>query len=382
HSDLGIIQGKHNDRGRRITIASIDTLSELHRLRQYYQSLSEPLRAIFIDEAQGSVSLSVSRVLDTLDPNHTAARLGDSATLFRADRKSLATVFPDGLVYTKDFRSLILEGYLADIEAYDVETNLVITREQIVALQQQAERAEQEGTINHPSDAALIKLLKDSNGFQQAYRSWMDITEGVLKTMIFAQSVQDAYAFRDYWRAQGATAEGVSGRMSDSARNAILKRFEPGGDLQAIVNYDVFATGANIPHLACIIIARVMHLAKCIQCVGRGLRLWLDKIRCILINLTDQHHTLMSMEMFLGRTIPPESSIRRILAETVAKEEGMQVETLLSLAPHQVRQMFQQSQIRAIDVFAGDGWQVDSLTGEATKGYGNLGKLETVFFSY
>src|SRR4029077_17130664 len=192
HSDLGIIQGKHNDRGRRITIASIDTLSELHRLRQYYQSLSEPLRAIFIDEAQGSVSLSVSRILDTLDPNHTAARLGDRATLVRADRHSLATVVPDGLVYTKDFRSLILEGYLADIEAYDVETNLVITREQIVALQQQAARAEQEGTINHPSDAALIKLLKDSNRFQQAYRSWMDITEGVLKTMIFAQSVQDA----------------------------------------------------------------------------------------------------------------------------------------------------------------------------------------------
>lgn len=363
--DLGVIQGERNDLGRRITLASVATITKSERLTSFVASLRYPIRAILIDEAHRGLCKSIQEMLQVLDPAHEIAVIGMTATPYRADEQSLAQVFWDGIIYSKDFLELVLEGYLVRPVEEIVETDLDLTEEDIQELEQ---------ALDGPITDKLQKKLQQTNRYKKAYERWAQRTKGKRKTLVFAQNIKDAYACCEYFVKQGVTAVVVTGKIRN--RKPLLDRFEPGGDIQVIVNVGVFTTGINLPWVECIIMLAALNRGLWTQCMGRGMRPCkeIGKKVCYIINATDKRHTLMSMGKLLGKMdgAVRDGYVTRVYEEAVQllKDQGISTDVDLPIGT-----LLQKAISYQRDVFTGGGWTFSQDTHEATKDFGTLGLL-------
>jgi superfamily II DNA or RNA helicase len=74
------------------------------------------------------------------------------------------------------------------------------------------------------------------------------------------------------FRAEGVTAETVTGEMPGRARADLIARFDR-GEVQVLTNCMVLTEGFDSQPIGCIVILRPMrHKGTFIQAVGRGLR--------------------------------------------------------------------------------------------------------------
>src|SRR5450755_2511796 len=121
---VGIIQGETVQLGRHITIASKSTLGQPHRLAQFLDAMGGCLcDCVIADESHLTITEQYRNIIETtLSPY--GMLLGPSATTYRADGQSLQQVYTDGLCYVKQVWELVRDGYLADIDAYDVDTDI------------------------------------------------------------------------------------------------------------------------------------------------------------------------------------------------------------------------------------------------------------------
>jgi ATP-dependent helicase IRC3 len=113
-----------------IAVASVDTLARSEPRLTAFASL--PWRVIFIDEAHGAVSpkyLKVLRKLQVLkgEPDNNPSRLliGLTATPKRFDGIALGSIF-DRIVFRRDIRQMIADGWIVDPIAYRVDTGLLM----------------------------------------------------------------------------------------------------------------------------------------------------------------------------------------------------------------------------------------------------------------
>ena len=92
------------------------------------------------------------------------------------------------------------------------------------------------------------------------------------KTIVFASDVATAEEMAEAFRLAGVRAVALSGETDSGVRDRELDAFEF-GDLDVLVNVDLFDEGFDVPAVECVILARItMSLGKYLQMVGRGLR--------------------------------------------------------------------------------------------------------------
>jgi superfamily II DNA or RNA helicase len=374
-NEVGRVQASFNEVDRPLTIATVQTLSDPDRLAALqHGQRGRRFDMIIADEAQFSVTSSWLRLFEQLlVPD--GWNIGYSATPYRADGVSLEKVFPDGICYLIDYLVLIAAGYLVEPESYDYSTNIRFGDLDI------------DSALNAPASNVdrreTEQRLYRSNRYEVAYRAWQERHPDQNRTLIFAANLTDAYLFRKYFRERGITCEVVRGETPQDIREDLYQQLAGGTQLQVLIGFNVLTTGLDIREVTCLIMARpTRNQGLFIQMAGRGLRTApeINKRRCVIIQLSDEDHTLMTVPALLGDPTRDVTSFRQQLRheldEATSKDEHEgdtddtddkpPQEQSSEYAPYILRQA-QKLEQYSTNLFTGRGWSYDPFSGDYTK---------------
>lgn len=267
---IGVVQGKRNELGRDITVASIQTLGGSRSKRRLQEFIdSGPHHLLICDEAHHAVSPQWTRVLNAMREAYPdLLTFGMTATPGRADGTALDSVF-DEVVFERNLLDMIRDGYLVPPKGYHVKLGLNL------------DRVNTKGGDYEKKQ--LSKIMNQPMVNRAVVEAWCKYSHN-RKTVLFAVDVAHAIALRDEFRDAGYKADHVDGKMKVRQRSAVLKNFR-NGETKILVNCEIATEGFDEPSIECIQFARpTQSQALYIQCLGRGLRLYPAKTECIVID--------------------------------------------------------------------------------------------------
>jgi superfamily II DNA or RNA helicase len=184
-----------------------------------------------------------------------------SATPERADGKGLgmgADGFADVMVEGPTTRWLIDQGYLCGFTYKAPRTDLDLSGLAVTA----------SGDFNA---TALRDRVVESHIVGDVVNHYTKFASG-LRAIVFATDVATAEEMAEAFRQAGYSSMALSGATDSGIRDRELERFE-NGELQVLVNVDLFDEGFDVPAVECVILARpTQSLGKYLQMIGRGLR--------------------------------------------------------------------------------------------------------------
>lgn len=241
--DHGVIKaGYDEDRSQPMQIASIQSL--LNRDLP-------PADLIVIDEAHEWLSQQMWLVDQYDDP----FVIGLTATPFRADGRSFASVY-DELVVNTTPRELIDLGYLVPEKVY-APARINVSG---VSVSQSSGDYVQKELAQAVSEMKIIGRVVDS---------WEKFAKGEL-TMAFCVNVNHAKMVTKAFQDAGIPAELVTGEVTPKDRKRIIAKYKK-KEILVLVNVEVYVKGANIPEIRCVIdLAPTLSLARYIQKIGRA----------------------------------------------------------------------------------------------------------------
>ena len=247
----GVEMAKHRSDGEEVVLASVQSL--VRRLDRFDPNSFD---RIITDEAHHATSASYRKIYDYFNYRQ---HIGVTATPNRHDKTGLEKVF-DRIIFKKDIKAGIKEGYLSNIDCLRVNIGYDL-----------------KGISRRLGDYAqneLAQRMSETSGaIAEAYNRY---AKG--QTVIFATSVQHAHDIAD--KIDGAVA--VDAKTNDRA--SIIKEFTT-RKIPCLTNCMVFTEGTDIPLIETIIIARpTQNLSLYTQMVGRGLRLAEGKDKLLLID--------------------------------------------------------------------------------------------------
>ncbi|MGB9826424.1 MAG: DEAD/DEAH box helicase, partial [Desulfofundulus sp.] len=119
-ADVGIIKAAENELHKTVTVASVQTLSRVSRLKMFLDAQKDagPVEVVIVDESHHAVARTYRRVLDAFPD---AVRLGFTATPARADKISLGEVF-DEVAVQLSIGDLVRRKYLVPLRGLVVRT--------------------------------------------------------------------------------------------------------------------------------------------------------------------------------------------------------------------------------------------------------------------
>ncbi len=266
---VGFVQGKRDDVGAQIVIASVQTLARQRRLDRL--TAAGDFDIIIVDEAHHAAAASYQRVMTGLGcfREDGPLTIGVTATAQRADNRDLGETWQE-IVYHRDMLSMILEGYLCDLRGVQVRLagfdadRLRVSRGDFV-------------------DGEAGEMLTAAEAPEYAVKAWLRHAPG-RPTIVFTPTIALAQLMAEKFREAGVTAESVSGVEMDE-RRAILRRLHT-GETTVVTNAQVLTEGFDEPQVSCIIIARPTRSQPLyVQMVGRGTRPAMGKQDCLILDL-------------------------------------------------------------------------------------------------
>lgn len=284
-SEIGVVKAERNDVDAKAIVASVQTLSKPKRLDQLDAS---SFSLVVQDEAHHVTSRSYRMVLEGLGllPETTPGRLllGITATPRRSDGMPLSDVF-EKITYQKNIRDLIDAGYLADVQAVQVKTKLDLSRVRITA-----------GDFNEKDLALAVNTPERNRLVVDAYKQY-----GVgRKTVVFTANIQHARDLAAAFSKRGVRAQAVWGDMPKADRIKARHAFRD-GEIRMLCNAQVLTEGWDEPSVEAIIMARpTKSQTFFMQCVGRGLRTFPGKSDCLILDVADNAHDLISIASIGG----------------------------------------------------------------------------------
>ena len=118
------------------------------------------------------------------------------------------------------------------------------------------------------------------------------------KTLVFASSVENSNLLASLLRRVGVKARSVTGESQTSDRMNAVKDFKE-GNLEVLVNFNIFSTGFDDPMIDCVVVARpTFSVVLYSQMIGRGLRGEKNggTKECLLVNVVDNIINLPDIE--------------------------------------------------------------------------------------
>ena len=105
------------------------------------------------------------------------------------------------------------------------------------------------------------------------------------KFLVFTSGVKHAQHVVDALRARGKKANLITCETDKKEREKLLHDFKNNQDEEYLVNNAVLTTGVDLPNIDCIILLRAtMSSVLYIQMLGRGMRLFLGKLNCLVLD--------------------------------------------------------------------------------------------------
>ena len=257
--DHGVLAGtlkEMRDLRKPIQVASIQTITHPANRR-----LIEDLKFdfIIIDEAHHAIARSY-KLLWRFCPD--AKKLGVTASPWRMNNCGFSGLF-DAYIPSMNIKEFIKQGWLASYLYYSIPIDSKVIRT-INAIREY----DVEGDFRQK---ALIDVIDTSKIRAQLFDSYAKIAFGK-KGIIYSISRSHSEHICEQFRCHNVKIENIDSNTPTELRNAVIQAFR-NGDIDIIVNVDIFSEGFDCPDIEFIQLARpTKSLVKYIQQVGRGLR--------------------------------------------------------------------------------------------------------------
>lgn len=263
--------GLGSRRIERITVAGIQSV---------YRRAAElaPVDVVIVDEAHLINSRAVGiyrRLLDDLidDDGHGPRVIGLTATPYRLGQGMITegdeALFA-GLVEPVTITELVDRGFLSPLRSKLTETELNINGVHMRG----GEFIESELAAAVDTDDANASIAREIVARADGRRSWL----------VFCAGVNHAEHMRDALRAQGITADVVTGKTPKDERAAILDAYKH-GEIRALTNANVLTTGFDAPETDLLAFLRpTMSPGLYVQMAGRGMRPAEGKTDCLVLD--------------------------------------------------------------------------------------------------
>lgn len=266
----GVLAGTMKDKRdltQAIQVASIQTITHPAN-----QCLIDDLKFDFIviDEAHHAVANSYQKLWEYC-PN--AKKLGVTATPWRMNNSGFAQIF-DAYIPSMSIKDFIQKGWLATYQYYSIPTS-----SELVKSIESIREFDIEGDYKN---SALVEVCDTSKIRAQLYDSYEKNVLGK-KGIIYSISREHSEHICLQYRSRGVAIENIDSKTPAKVREKVIQAFR-NGEIDIIVNVDIFSEGFDCPDIEFIQLARpTKSLVKYIQQVGRGLRKNGDK-KCIILD--------------------------------------------------------------------------------------------------
>ena len=270
HIKHGVLAGTMKDKRdltQPIQVASIQTI-----IHPSNRCLIEDLQFdfIIIDEAHHAVANSYQKLWKFCS---NSKKLGVTATPWRMNNSGFSKIF-DAYIPSMSIKEFIQKGWLAAYQYYSIPNNSEIIRS--------IESIREFDIEGDYKSSALVEVFDTSKIRAQLYDSYKNNALGK-KGIIYSISRKHSEHICTQYRSHDVKIENIDSETPAKTRENIIKAFK-NGEIDIIVNVDIFSEGFDCPDIEFIQLARpTKSLVKYIQQVGRGLRKNGDK-RCIILD--------------------------------------------------------------------------------------------------
>ena len=266
----GVLSGSMKgmrDLAKPIQVASIQTITHPAN-RKLIDDLDFDF--IIIDEAHHAIARSYQQLWHFC-PH--AKKLGVTASPWRMNNCGFANIF-EAYIPSMPIKEFIQKGWLSSYQYYSVPVNSKIV---------QSINAIKEFDIDGDyKTSALVEAVDTSRIRAQLYESYAKHAVG-RKGIIYSISRSHSEHICSQYSSQGVRIENIDSKTPSRVREDTIRAFK-NGEIDIIVNVDIFSEGFDCPDIEFIQLARpTKSLVKYIQQVGRGLRKNGDK-RCIILD--------------------------------------------------------------------------------------------------
>ena len=240
-------------------------------LARHYDEIGEEPGMIVIDEAHHALAKTYKEMWERFPK---AKFLGLTATPCRLNGKGFIDLF-DVLVQSWSVPKFISKGRLATYDFVSIKSNGV-TQRLIDSLQKR-------GADGDYQNKEMDMLLNKRPSIERLYRSFEEYGKD-RKGIVYAINISHAKKIVELYQEHGIKAVAIDSKTPTAERQADIEAFKK-GDIQVLVNVDIFSEGFDCPDVEFVQLARpTLSLAKYLQMVGRGLRVAKGKKCCVIID--------------------------------------------------------------------------------------------------
>ena len=251
-------------------LSSVKAMS-IQWLMRHYDEIEEEPGMIVIDEAHHALAKTYKEMWERF-PN--AKFLGLTATPCRLNGKGFTDLF-DVLVQSWDVPEFISKGRLATYDFVSIKSDGV-TQRLIDSLQKR-------GADGDYQNKEMDMLLNKKPSIERLYRSLEEYGKD-RKGIVYAINISHAQKITKLYQEHGVKAIAIDSKTPAAERQQDIEAFKK-GDIQVLVNVDIFSEGFDCPDVEFVQLARpTLSLAKYLQMVGRGLRVAKGKKNCVIID--------------------------------------------------------------------------------------------------
>ena len=251
-------------------LSSVKAMS-IQWLMRHYDEIEEEPGMIVIDEAHHALAKTYKEMWERF-PN--AKFLGLTATPCRLNGKGFTDLF-DVLVQSWSVPEFISKGRLATYDFVSIKSDGV-TQRLIDSLQKR-------GADGDYQNKEMDMLLNKKPSIERLYQSLEEYGKG-RKGIVYAINISHAQKITKLYQENGVKAIAIDSKTPATERQQDIEAFKK-GDIQVLVNVDIFSEGFDCPDVEFVQLARpTLSLAKYLQMVGRGLRVAKGKKNCVIID--------------------------------------------------------------------------------------------------
>lgn len=251
-------------------LSSVKAMS-IQWLMRHYDEIEEEPGLIVIDEAHHALAKTYKEMWERFPK---AKFLGLTATPCRLNGKGFTDLF-DVLVQSWDVPEFISKGRLATYDFVSIKSDGV-TQRLIDSLQKR-------GADGDYQNKEMDMLLNKKPSIERLYRSLEEYGKD-RKGIVYAINISHAQKITKLYQEHGVKAIAIDSKTPAAERQQDIEAFKK-GDIQVLVNVDIFSEGFDCPDVEFVQLARpTLSLAKYLQMVGRGLRVAKGKKNCVIID--------------------------------------------------------------------------------------------------
>ncbi len=251
-------------------LSSVKAVS-IQWLSKHYDEIEEEPGMIVIDEAHHALAKTYKEMWERFPK---AKFLGLTATPCRLNGKGFTDLF-DVLVQSWDVPEFISKGRLATYDFVSIKSDSV-TQRLIDSLQKR-------GADGDYQNKEMDMLLNKKPSIERLYQSLEEFGKD-RKGIVYAINISHAQKITKLYQENGVKAIAIDSKTPATERQQDIEAFKK-GDIQVLVNVDIFSEGFDCPDVEFVQLARpTLSLAKYLQMVGRGLRVAKGKKNCVIID--------------------------------------------------------------------------------------------------